>query len=59
MHVGDRQDMIVAGFDAPAMIHDGGYKSANVVLRYVENGPTKALHDRKCWAIGSERSAHS
>src|SRR4029079_7262455 len=36
MRVGAAQDMMVAGFDALAIMQAGGWKSANVVLRYVE-----------------------
>jgi len=53
MRVGAAQDMLVAGFDALAIMQAGGWKSANVVLRYVENASTKELHDRRWRAIGS------
>ena len=35
MRIGAAQDTMVAGFDALAIIEAGGWKSANVVLRYV------------------------
>jgi integrase len=47
MRVGVAQDMMVAGFDALAIMRAGGWKSANVVLRYVENAATKDLHVRR------------
>ena len=47
MRVGAAQDMMVAGFDALAIMQAGGWKSANVVLRYVENAATKELHVRR------------
>ena len=47
MRVGAAQDMMVAGFDALAIMQAGGWKSANVVLRYVENAATKDLHVRR------------
>lgn len=57
MRIGAAQDMLVAGFDALAIMQAGGWKSANVVLRYVENASTKELHDRRWKAIGSGRSS--
>lgn len=47
MRVGAAQDMLVAGFDALAIMQAGGWKSANVVLRYVENASTRELHERR------------
>ena len=50
MRVGAAQDMMAAGFDALAIMHAGGWKSANVVLRYVEHTQTRELHARR-WAL--------
>lgn len=47
MRIGAAQDMLVAGFDALAIMQAGGWKSANVVLRYVENASTRELHKRR------------
>ena len=47
MRIGAAQDMMVAGFDALAIMQAGGWKSANVVLRYVENASTRELHERR------------
>jgi len=47
MRIGAAQDMLVAGFDAIAIMQAGGWKSANVVLRYVENAATKELHEKR------------
>jgi integrase len=47
MRIGAAQDMMVAGFDALAIMQAGGWKSANVVLRYVENAATRDLHIRR------------
>ena len=47
MRIGAAQDMMVAGFDALAIMQAGGWKSANVVLRYVENAATKELHVKR------------
>lgn len=33
--------MLVAGFDALAIMQAGGWQSANVVLRYVEHASTR------------------
>jgi integrase len=53
MRVGAAQDMLVAGFDALAIMQAGGWKSANVVLRYVENASTRELHERRWAALGT------
>ncbi len=47
MRVGAAQDMMVAGFDALAIMQAGGWKTANVVLRYVEHAATRELHARR------------
>jgi site-specific recombinase XerD len=47
MRIGAAQDMMVAGFDALAIMQAGGWKSTNVVLRYVENAATKELHEKR------------
>jgi hypothetical protein len=47
MRIGAAQDMMVAGFDALAIMQAGGWKSANVVLRYVEHASTRELHERR------------
>lgn len=47
MRVGAAQDMLVAGFDAVAIMQAGGWKSTAVLLRYVENASTRALHERR------------
>lgn len=50
MRVGAAQDMLVAGFDAVAIMQAGGWKSTAVLLRYVENASTQALHERR-WRL--------
>jgi integrase/recombinase XerD len=52
MRVGAAQDMLVAGFDALAIMQAGGWKSTNVLLRYVENASTRALHERRWQFVG-------
>jgi integrase len=44
MRVGGAQDMLVAGFDALAIMQAGGWKTPHVVLRYVERANMQALH---------------
>lgn len=51
MRVGAAQDMLVAGFDALAIMQAGGWKSTSVLLRYVENASTQALHQRRWTAL--------
>lgn len=51
MRIGAAQDMMVAGFDALAIMQAGGWKSANVVLRYVENAATRELQLRRWNAL--------
>jgi len=50
MRVGAAQDMLVAGFDAVAIMQAGGWKTTAVLLRYVENASTQALHARR-WRL--------
>ena len=52
MRVGAAQDMMVAGFDALAIMQAGGWKSANVLLRYVENASARELHERRWKMLG-------
>lgn len=52
MRVGGAQDMLVAGFDALAIMQAGGWKSTNVLLRYVENAETRSLHERRWQSLG-------
>jgi integrase/recombinase XerD len=47
MRIGAAQDVLVAGFDALAIMQAGGWKSANVVLRYIENALTQKLHEKR------------
>jgi integrase/recombinase XerD len=51
MRIGAAQDMMVAGFDALAIMQAGGWKSSNVVLRYVENAATRELQLRRWNAL--------
>jgi len=47
MRVGAAQDMLVSGFDAVAIMQAGGWRTTAVLLRYVENASTRALHERR------------
>jgi integrase len=47
MRIGAAQDMLVAGFDALAIMQAGGWRSTNVVLRYIENAAMRELHERR------------
>jgi integrase/recombinase XerD len=51
MRVGAAQDMLVAGFDALAIMQAGGWKTTAVLLRYVENASTQALHQRRWQSV--------
>ena len=52
MRIGAPQDMMVSGFDTLAIMQAGGWKSANVVLRYVEKATTQELHRRRWRRLG-------
>lgn len=47
MRIGVAQDMMVAGIDQIAIMQAGGWKSANVLGRYVENAAARAIHERR------------
>jgi integrase len=47
MRVGAAQDMMIAGLDHVAIMQAGGWKSVDVVARYVENAAARALHERR------------
>lgn len=47
MRIGAAQDMMVAGFDQIAIMQAGGWKSVNVLGRYVENAAARRLHERR------------
>ena len=46
MRVGAAQDMMSAGLDHIAIMQAGGWKTINVVARYVENAAAHNLHQR-------------
>ena len=47
MRIGAAQDMLASGFDQLAIMQAGGWKTAHVVLRYIENTSTQALHQKR------------
>ena len=49
MRVGAAQDMMIAGLDHIAIMQAGGWKTVDVVARYVENAAAYNLHQRR-WA---------
>lgn len=49
MRVGAAQDMMIAGLDHIAIMQAGGWKTLDVVARYVENAAALNLHQRR-WA---------
>ena len=49
MRVGAAQDMMIAGLDHIAIMQAGGWKTVDVVARYVENAAAQNLHQRR-WA---------
>lgn len=49
MRVGAAQDMMIAGLDHIAIMQAGGWKTLDVVARYVENAAAQNLHQRR-WA---------
>ena len=44
MRIGAAQDMMAAGIDHIAIMHAGGWKSINVLARYVENASVGHIH---------------
>ena len=54
MRVGAAQDMLVAGFDTAAIMQAGGWKTPHVLLRYVENASTLAVHARRWEALEAQ-----
>ncbi len=56
MRIGAAQDMMVAGLDSLAIMQAGGWKTQNVLLRYVENASRRAMHERR-WKAIAEKAA--
>lgn len=52
MRVGAAQDMMLAGLDHIAIMQAGGWKTVDVVARYVENAAARNLHQRRWASIG-------
>ncbi len=58
MRIGAAQDMMVAGIDQVAIMQAGGWKTINVLGRYVENASTQAIHERRWEALRSTARSH-
>ncbi|MXO47483.1 tyrosine-type recombinase/integrase [Erythrobacter vulgaris] len=58
MRVGAAQDMFVAGFETLGIMQAGGWKSQNVLARYVEHASTHSMHLRR-WKRLSEIHAEA
>ena len=56
MRIGAAQDMLTAGFDLLAIMQAGGWKTPEIVARYVEHAHTRAMHERR-WRALRERAA--
>jgi integrase/recombinase XerD len=54
MRIGAAQDMTVAGFDSLAIMQAAGWKTQHVLLRYVENASTRAMHERRSKALAEK-----
>ncbi len=52
MRVGAAQDMMIAGLDHIAIMQAGGWKTIDVVARYVENAAAQNLHQRRWASLG-------
>lgn len=47
MRIGAAQDMLVTGFDQLTIMQAGGWKTAHIVLRYVENSAMEEIHQQR------------
>jgi len=47
MRIGAAQDMMVAGLDHLAIMQAGGWKSINVLARYVEHSAARRIHETR------------
>lgn len=52
MRIGAAQDTMIAGLDHIEIMQAGGWKTVDVVARYVEDAATQNLHQRR-WASPS------
>jgi integrase/recombinase XerD len=52
MRVGGAQDMMVAGIDVMGIMQAGGWKSQEVLARYVENASAAQMHKRRWQKLG-------
>lgn len=47
MRIGAAQDMMLAGIEQIAIMQAGGWKSVNVLSRYVENAAARRIHEQR------------
>jgi len=47
MRIGAAQDMMLAGIDQIAIMQAGGWRSVNVLARYVENAAARRIHEQR------------
>lgn len=59
MRIGAAQDMLATGFDQLAIMQAGGWKTANVVLRYVENSAIQTLHNKRWEKLSAQEHSES
>ena len=55
MRIGAAQDMMVAGIDQIAIMQAGGWRTINVLARYVENASTGQIHALRWQRLASLR----
>ena len=58
MRIGAAQDMLATGFDQLAIMQAGGWKTAHVVLRYIENAATQVLHQKRWKRLSAQNKKH-
>ena len=58
MRVGAAQDMMVAGIDTLGIMQAGGWKSYNVLARYVENASAERMHERRWEMLEGSGAPH-
>ena len=58
MRGGAAQDMMVAGIDTLGIMQAGGWKSYNVLARYVENAAAERMHERRWGMLEGSGAPH-
>jgi hypothetical protein len=52
MRVGAAQDMMIAGIDTIGIMQAGGWRTYQVLARYVENAAAGRMHERRWQRLG-------